>query len=170
MSRNVTDVARGQVSGRELIQPTEYAIQDRFMSGAMLPTMTGYQSGNFIGGRRLRQSNTNIDINGLSQPAGLIPNTKSHSYVSNMSGLTPSYGGTLTTNLSTDPAMYPYIEYTSRYNQMGFTDPRQLGILNDGLYGTPNASRNSELGRLERSAGRYTSLLHGVQELGGNVR
>jgi hypothetical protein len=168
MSRNITDVARGQVSGRELIQPSAYLMQDRYLAGSTLPTMTGYQSGNFIGGRRLRQSNTNFDINGLSQPAGLIPNTKSHSYVSNIAGLTPSYGGTLTTGLKAD--LSQPIEYTSRYNQMGFTDPRQLGILNEGLYGTPNASRNSEIGRLERSAGRYTSLLHGVQELGGNVR
>lgn len=170
MSRNITDVARGQVSGRELIQPSAYLMQDRYLAGSTLPTMTGYQSGNFIGGRRLRQSNTNVDINGLSQPAGLIPNTKSHSYVSNIAGLTPSYGGTLTSNFSIDPAMYPYIQTTDQYNQTGFTDPRQLGILNESLYGTPNASRKSEIGRLERSAGRYTSLLHGVQELGGNVR
>lgn len=168
MSRNVTDVARGQVSGRELIQPTEYLMQDRYLAGSTLPTMTNYLSGNFIGGRRLRQSNTNVDINGLSQPAGLIPNTKSHSFVSNVAGLTPSYGGTLTTGLKADPSQP--IEYTSRYNQMGFTDPRQLGILNESLYGRPFANPNSEIGRLERSNGRYTSLLHGVEELGGNVR
>ena len=129
MSRNIIQVPQGQVSGIQLIQPSEYSIQQRFNNGAFVPTRTGYDTGNFVGGRFNWQKNKNIDINGLSQPVGTIQDPTGHTYMNNVTGLDSMYGGTYSTRLKAD--LSHYIPSTSMYNLIGFTDYRQINPMNE---------------------------------------
>lgn len=159
MSRQSFVTARGQVGGRELNQ--SYPTEHRMNSGAFLPTFTGNASGNYIGGTALRGTTSNIDINGLSQPTGSIGDPKNPVYRTNNTGMSPMYGGTLTTGLKSD--LSKGVKYTSALNLTGFSDPRQLGILNQSIYNNRKVSSLSEQGRLSQARGKHTTLLEGIK-------
>jgi hypothetical protein len=168
MSRNLIDVPQGQVTGRQLLQPSADQMQNHF-NASFLPTLTGNTSANFVGrskGAGLRQYNKNIDINGLAQPRGYIGNPKSHVYISNVTGIDPMRGGSLSTGLKAD--LSKPIKYTSRFNLQGFEDGRALGLLNERRYRLPQepADQYTDDGRIKMSRGKYTTLTAGI----GNIR
>lgn len=159
MSRQNFITPQGQVSGRELNQ--SYPTEHRLNSGAFLPTFTNNASGNYIGGTALRGTTSNIDINGLSQRTGSIGDPNNPAYRTNNTGMSPMYGGTLSTGLKSD--LSKGVKYTSALNLTGFSDPRQLGILNQRIYKTPTVSSESEQGRLQQARGKHTTLLQGIK-------
>lgn len=159
MSRQNFITAKGQVSGRELNQ--EYPTQYRLNSGAFLPTFTNYASGNYIGGTALRGTTSNVDINGLSQPTGSIGDPNNPVYRTNNTGMSDMYGGSLTTGLKAD--LSKGVKMTNALNLTGFSDPRQLGLLNQSIYMTPKVSSQSEQGRLQQARGKTTTLLQGIK-------
>lgn len=168
MSRTVIDVPQGQVTGIQQLQPSADQMQNHF-NASFLPTLTGNTSANFVGrskGAGLRQSNKNIDINGLAQPRGYIGNPKSHVYINNVTGIAPMGGGSLSTGLKAD--LSKGVKYTSRFNLSGWEDPRSLGLLNEKLYKQPQqpANQYTDDGRLKMSRGKYTTLTAGI----GNIR
>lgn len=170
MSRNVSATPQGQVYGAQLIQPSKYAIQKRFNNGAFVPTLTGYQSGNFIGGRHLYQTNKNIDISGLNQPVGIVPDVNSRTYKNNVTGLDPMMGGSYTTMFRRDPTKK--IPMTSEHNLTGFVDKRRIYPYNEELYAFPKnrVPMTSEQYRRNQARGKTTTLLEGIYNNRGTYR
>lgn len=164
MSRQETLAPRGQLTGNEMIQESSDWIQSRYNNGGYIPTMSNQGSANYMGGRFLRSNYRNTDINGLSQPVGVIPNVGSRNYQNNVTGMDyypqPIKGGGVTLNK---------LRTTDRFNKTGFTDPRVLGLSNDDLYrsGAPFGSQNY---RINRSKGLYTTITNGIERNGGLVR
>jgi hypothetical protein len=169
MSSNVNIVPRGQLSGRQLIQPSEYEIQNRLLAGARIPPITNNMSANYVGGRLMVGNNKSLDASGLSQPSGLIMNPRTESYITNVSGMIPyssSRGSMQQRDLSLPP-----IPPTPMYNLTGFTDRRQLGLTNEGdLYSSNTTNPNTMIGRMRNASNKYTSLLDGIEQQGGMIR
>lgn len=164
MSRQETLAPRGQLTGNEMLQESSDWIQSRYNNGGYIPTMSNQGSANYMGGRFLRSNYRNQDINGLSQPVGVIPNVNSRVYQNNLTGMDiyPQIikGKGITLNS---------IKWTNKYNLTGYTDPRVLGITNDKLYksGAPYGSQNY---RINQAKGLYTTITNGVDQNGGLVR
>lgn len=171
MSRQEFLSATGRLTGQQLIQPSEITMHKLINNNTHTPPMTNYLSGNYIGGQKLYQVNKNIDINGLHQPSGVNP-VIDKQYISNITGITPPdkkiSGGAIT---SLNKTKLKNIPVTSKYNLIGFSDPRQLGIYNDTLYipkknGAPVGSQNY---RIEQARGKYTTFGAGIKS-GGLAR
>lgn len=166
MSTNITCNPSGVLKGRQLLQPSTQWIQNRYNNGGHLSTnldRTNFMSGNYLGGRVNYGTAKNMDVNGLNQPVGVVPEVNGLTYKNNTTGLnydSVNQGGTPTTHKLHDLDDPINREVTSMYNMSGFRDPRQIYPYNEMLYQFDNPPVGSEAFRRENARGKFHTLLN----------